>query len=89
MGGTCRAYSYVGAGMGNILSKRAWILINAILGDSLSGKGESNMKYDVVVIGGGLAGLRAAIEAQSKGASVLVVSKASNSKALTIPLPEA
>ncbi|MDI6732768.1 MAG: FAD-dependent oxidoreductase [Planctomycetota bacterium] len=32
-------------------------------------------KYDVVVIGGGLAGLRAAIEAQSQGASVLIVSK--------------
>ena len=32
-------------------------------------------KYDVIVIGGGLAGLRAAIEAQAKGASVLIVSK--------------
>lgn len=32
-------------------------------------------KYDLIVIGGGLAGLRAAIAAQSEGASVLIVSK--------------
>lgn len=32
-------------------------------------------KYDVIVIGGGLAGLRAAIAAQSAGASVLILSK--------------
>jgi succinate dehydrogenase / fumarate reductase flavoprotein subunit len=32
-------------------------------------------KYDVIVVGGGLAGLRAAIEAQANGASVLIVSK--------------
>jgi len=32
-------------------------------------------KYDVVVVGGGLAGLRAAIEAQARGASVLILSK--------------
>ena len=32
-------------------------------------------KYDVIIIGGGLAGLRAAIAAQSQGVSVLLVSK--------------
>ena len=46
MGGTYREGRYVGADMGNILSKRAWILTDAILGDSLFGKGEGNMKYD-------------------------------------------
>src|ERR671936_1905436 len=38
-------------------------------------KKQSNYSYDVLVIGGGSAGLRAAIEAHDTGANVLIISK--------------
>ena len=41
-------------------------------------------EYDVVVIGAGGAGLRAAIEASSSGASVAIISKSMLGKAHTV-----
>jgi len=41
----------------------------------LQGSGPTIIKHDIVVIGGGLAGMRAAVEAAEQGADVAVISK--------------
>ena len=48
------------------------------------GEGYSTHEYDVLVIGAGGAGLRAAIEASSSGATVAIISKSMLGKAHTV-----